>query len=92
MYTYTISDLKTALESKIHDQSLDKIDGNLFEKIDEAARRILLLFDPRETKRYATLYCPDKINKPYLFNAPEDMKGNSVITIRPLIDLSLIHI
>lgn len=81
MSQYLVSDLMSALEGKIHDQSLNKIQGNIHDKIDEAARNILLAFDLKETKRYIPLQTavyPDVST----YVAPDNMKGESILTIR----------
>lgn len=83
MSQYLVSDLMSALEGKIHDQSLNKIQGNIHDKIDEAARNILLAFDLKETKRYIPLQTavyPDVST----YVAPDNMKGESILTIRKL--------
>jgi hypothetical protein len=83
MSQYLVSDLKSALEGKIHDQSLNKIQGSIYDKIDEAARNILLAFDLKETKRYIPLQTavyPDVST----YVAPDNMKGESILTIRKL--------
>lgn len=81
MTQYLVSDLMSALEGKIHDQSLNKLQGNVHDKIDEAARNILLAFDLKETKRYVpltTAIYPDVSR----YVAPDNMKGESLLTLR----------
>lgn len=83
MTQYLVSDLMSALEGKIHDQSLNKLQGNVHDKIDEAARNILLAFDLKETKRYvplATAIYPDVSR----YVAPDNMKGESLLTLRKI--------
>lgn len=83
MTQYLVSDLMSALEGKIHDQSLNKLQGNVHDKIDEAARNILLAFDLKETKRYVpltTAIYPDVSR----YVAPDNMKGESLLTLRKI--------
>jgi len=83
MSIYKVSDLLAALEGKIHDQSLDKLSRSMLNKVDEAARKLLLSFDLKETKRYVNLESavfPD-VN---IYAAPSGLKGDSITTIRPV--------
>lgn len=77
---YKVSDLTSLLEGKIHDQSLQKINGDILEKVDEAARNVLLNFDLKETKQYALLE-PVVAGKK-VYTCPDGLKGNSIITIQ----------
>ncbi len=83
---YKVSNLASDLEGKMHDQSLNKLNGDILDKVDEAARNILLEFDPKETKKYATLELVT--GETNVFVCPEDLKGNSIIAVQKTSDSS----
>lgn len=83
MSQYKVSDILSALEGKLHDQSLDKLSGNVLDKVDEAARNLLLEFDLKETKTYKTLE-PVVFPSVNRYLCPSDMKGDSIVTIRKI--------
>lgn len=83
MSLYTVSDLKSSIEPKLHDQSLNKMAGSFYDKIDESVRNMLLALDIRELKRYV-----DVQNAVYddvhTYVAPDDINGDRAVTIRPI--------
>lgn len=76
----TIADLKTRLESKVHGsyESVTDVDG----LIAEAARNVLLMIDPMETKRVAQL-SNAIYDQVYSYALPADLKGDKILDIRP---------
>lgn len=76
----TIADLKTRLESKVHGSysSVTDVDG----LIAEAARNVLLMIDPMETKRVTQL-SNAIYDKVYSYALPADLKGDKILDIRP---------
>lgn len=81
---YTISDLKTELQSLLHGTSLNKVQG-VDGIIYRAARKLLNDFDPIETARIAQLTTP-LFDKVYDYNCPTDLKGDRIIDIRPQVN------
>lgn len=79
-----ILDLKTRLEQKIHDLSIDKV-SDFYGLVKEAAGNVLLKIDPQETKRFAAvenaLY--DQV---YSYVLPSDVKGNKIFSLRPQVN------
>lgn len=85
MTQYLVSDLINAIAAKMHDQTTNKLVGNVYDKIDEGARDMLLEIDIKEAKRYVPLESAiySDVTK-YL--CPQDMNGDRAISIRPLVD------
>jgi hypothetical protein len=83
--SYLISQLKNDLEPKFHDTSLNKLSGNIYDKIFEAARNVLNDMDPQETMRVSNidnaLY--DQV---YSYVCPTDLKDKKIIAIRPQVN------
>jgi hypothetical protein len=86
--SYLISDLQNEIEPKLHDTSLDKLSGSFYDKVYEAARRVLARIDPEETIRTANI-TNALYDKVYSYVAPTDLKGNSIIAIRPQVNNSV---
>jgi len=76
----TIADLKTRLESKVHGSYSSVTDVNGL--IAEAARNVLLMIDPMETKRVAQL-SNAIYDQVYSYPLPADLKGDKILDIRP---------
>lgn len=89
MTQYTVQHLMSRLEGKIHDQSLNKLPGSIYDKIDEAAQNILLKFDPKETKQYIVLSEVTPGSK--IYTAPSNLKGNSIITLKKSYDAGVTY-
>lgn len=82
--SYLFSDLKVDLQRKIHGKSLVKISGPE-ELAYEAARNVLLMIDPHETRRVA--YVENGLYEDiYRYVTPADIKGDKIIDIRPQTD------
>lgn len=80
--SYTITQLKTDLEARLHGTSLNRVQ-NIDGLIDRAAGKILLDLDLAETKRTSTVTDTAVTTKYYTYAAPTDLKGTKVIDIRP---------
>jgi len=78
---FTISDVKSAVQRKIHGTSLNKLSG-FYDLCREASANVLAEIDPKETQRIDDvgngLY--DGI---YEYASPDDLKGNKIIDLRP---------
>lgn len=83
--SYLISDLKNEIEPKIHDTTLDRLSGSFYDKVYEAGRRIIARLDPIETIRTENI-TNAIYDKVYSYVAPSDLKGDSIITIRPQVN------
>tara|TARA_Y100000034_G_C6882819_1_gene404805 strand:+ start:423 stop:1562 length:1140 start_codon:yes stop_codon:yes gene_type:complete len=78
---YTITQLKTDLEARLHGTSLNRVQ-NVDGLINRAAGKILLDLDVAETKRTATI--ANTIHSSiYDYQLPSDLKGNKIINIYP---------
>ncbi len=82
----TIQQFRDAVASKLHGTTLNKI-GNFYGTLYEAAGNVLARIDPKETKRIAPLasHVYDKI---YDYTAPNDLKDDKIIDIRPMVNRS----
>jgi len=80
--SYTITQLKTDLEARLHGTSLNRVQ-NVDGLIDRAAGKVLLDLDLAETKRTSTVTDTAVTDKYLTYAAPSDLKGNKVIDIRP---------
>jgi len=78
---FTISDLKTRLESKIHARNIDQV-NDVFGLIYEGAGNVLGEIDPRETKRITSI-TNALYDRVYDYIVPTDLKSDAVIDIRP---------
>ena len=83
MTQYLVSDLINSIQGKMHDQTTNKLVGNIYDKIDDAVRNILMFVDLKEAKRYVPLETAlyADVNR-YL--CPNDINGDRVLTIRPI--------
>lgn len=79
-----ISDLKNRLQSKIHGQSLNKVQ-DIYNLIYEAGSNFLLAADPNETIRVATIENA-LYDQVYSYASPTDLKGDKIIDIRAQIN------
>ena len=79
--TFTISDLETRLESKMHAVNIDQV-NDIFGLIYEAAGNVLGAIDPRETQRKASI-TNALYDQVYDYIAPTDLKADCIIDIRP---------
>jgi hypothetical protein len=83
MSLYTVADLKSSIEPKLHDQSLNKMAGSFYDKIDESVRNMLLALDIRELKRYVDIQ--NAVHQDvHTYVSPDDINGDRAITIRPI--------
>jgi hypothetical protein len=83
MSLYTVADLKSSIEPKLHDQSLNKMAGSFYDKIDESVRNMLLALDIRELKRYVDIQ--NAVHQDVrTYVSPDDINGDRAITIRPI--------
>ena len=78
---YSIQDLKNDLQGAIHGTTLNQI-TNLNGVINRAARVLLLDVDPQETKRTLEFVNPI-YNSVFDYPIAPDVKGNTIIDIRP---------
>lgn len=79
--SFTISDLKTRLEGKLHGTTTNKVQ-DLNNLIFEAGGNLLLKIDPAETKRVQQL-SGAMYDQVFSYAAPTDLKGDKIIDIRP---------
>lgn len=82
--SYSISDVESDLESVLHGTTTNQI-TNLFGLFDRAARQLLLDIDPQETKRI-TQFTGPIFNNIYDYGLAADVKGNTIIDIRPQVN------
>lgn len=82
----TISDFKTRLQTKIHGQSLNKVQ-DVYGLIGEAAGNLLLRVDPQETKVVANIENA-LYDQVYDYALPTDVKGDRIVALRPQINNS----
>src|ERR1700749_2286455 len=78
---YNIQALKNDLQGVIHGTTLNQI-TNLNGIINRAARQLLLDVDPQETKRTLEFVNPI-FNTVFDYPIAPDVKGNTIIDIRP---------
>lgn len=81
---YTVQDLKNDLTGVLHGTTLNQI-TNLDGLIYRAARKLLLDVDPQETIRQVPFSTPI-FNQIYTYAIPNDLKGISVIDIKPQVN------
>jgi hypothetical protein len=79
--SYSIAKLKDDLTGIGHGTTIDKV-RNPDRMINRAAREILLDVDPQETIRISPMDAP-LFDRVYDYAAPSDLKGVSIIDIRP---------
>lgn len=79
--SYSIAKLKDDLTGIGHGTTTDKV-RNPDRMINRAARELLLDIDPQETIRIAPMDAP-LFDRVYDYAAPSDLKGVSIIDIRP---------
>lgn len=79
--SYSIAKLKDDLTGIGHGTTIDKV-RNPDRMINRAAREILLDVDPQETIRILPFNAP-LFDRVYNYAAPSDLKGDSIIDIRP---------
>ena len=79
--SYTITQLKTDLEARLHGTSLNRVQ-NVDGLINRAAGKVLLDLDIAETKRTATI-ANTIYDSVYDYQLPSDLKGNKIINIYP---------
>lgn len=86
---YSIATLKDDLTGIGHGTTIDKV-RNPDLMINRAARELLLDVDPQETVRIAPMQAPfyDRV---YEYAAPSDLKGVSIIDIRPQVQRNPIN-
>ena len=80
--SYLISALKADVSRKLHGTSLNKVEG-VYDLIYEAGRQLLSDIDPKSTIRIKEISSPVLSYSVYRFTAPEDLKGDKIIDIRP---------
>lgn len=80
--SYTLANLKDDLIPKLHDTSIDKLSGEFYDKVFEAARNLLNKMDPPTTIRKAQL-SNALYDGVYSYIAPTDLKGTKVISLFP---------
>jgi len=85
--SYTIENLKDDFTPKLHDTSIDKLSGEFYDKVYEAARNVLAKLDPATTirKQALTNALYDNV---YSYIAPTDLKHDKVISIFPQADIN----
>ena len=76
----TISDLKDAVQRKVHGTSLDSV-PSIEGVIAEAGAQIIALIDPVETMREVSI-TNGLYDDIYDYTAPADLKGNKIVEIR----------
>jgi len=86
---YNIAKLKDDLSAIGHGTTISKVRSPEL-MIDRAARELLLDVDPQETIRIAQLASPF-YERVYDYALPSDLKGDSIIDIRPQVDRELIN-
>lgn len=77
----SVGQVKNQLTSILHGTQLNQI-TDLDGMFDRAGRQLLLDIDPQETKR-VTQFVNPIYNAVYDYAAPDDLKGNRIIDIRP---------
>lgn len=82
--SYSISQVKSGLESVLHGTTTNQITG-LYELFNRAARQLLLDIDPQETIRITEITNPI-MDKVWEYPLPSDVKGTKVIDIRPQVN------
>jgi len=82
--SYTITNIKSELSGVLHGTTTNQITG-LDNLIYRAARDVLLDVDPNETIRIVPI-TNSVFNSIYDYSAPDDLKGNGVIDIRPQVN------
>lgn len=78
---YTVQLLLNDIAGAVHGTTLNKI-PNLFGAINRAASAVLLDVDPKETQRILQI-SSQVFNSVYDYPAPDDVKGDRFIDIRP---------
>jgi len=78
---YTVSQLKSDLTGILHGTTISKV-TNLDNLINRAGRKVIAEIDPAETKKTANFESAI-FDQVFDYTAPEDLKGNKVIDIRP---------
>lgn len=79
---YTIGNLKDAVHPKLHDRGLDKLSGEFYDKVYEAAGNVLRKLDPSTTIRKAAV-SNALYDGVYSYIAPTDLKGDKIISLFP---------
>lgn len=79
---YSIAQIQADVEPKLHDSSIDKLTGSFYDKVHQAARKILLKIDPFETMRTIPLGSLS-LTTDYMYQAPVDLKGNKIVAVLP---------
>lgn len=88
--SYSVQDAESDLESILHGTTINQI-TNIFGLFNRTARTLLLDLDPQETKRLVQFAAPI-FNSVFDYPLAADVKGISVIDIRPQVNRTALDV